>query len=107
MFSETDVEKAVHFIRDNAELVGQLRGQKLYLEHRMKVVRSQAFLDSKEKTVEARKADADTHPELETLAIELRGVEDEMAAVYTRIKAAELKTEVWRSQNANNRRGHV
>lgn len=106
MYSEEEIERAVHYIRDNASLVGQLRGQKGYIEHRMKVTRSQAFLDSKEKTVEARKADAETNAQLEELAVELRGVEDELSATYTLIKAAELKIEVWRSQNANNRRGN-
>ena len=36
---DSRVEKAVEFIRDNADLVGQLRGQKSYLEHAIKIER--------------------------------------------------------------------
>jgi len=45
MIDEIRTEKAVEFIRDNAGLMGQLRGQKAYLEHAIKVSRAQACMD--------------------------------------------------------------
>lgn len=105
MYSEDEIERAVHFIAAKAPLVGQLRGQKGYIEHRMKVIEAQGYLDASG-TVDERKSRAKLNPELEELAKELRDVEDEMATTYTQIRAADLKIEVWRSQGANNRRGN-
>ena len=102
---DSRVEKAVQFIRDNADLIGQLRGHKSLLDHKIKIERSQRFLDA-DGTVGEREAWAWTDTAVFALVNELRDCITEMDTVATRFKAAELLIEVWRTQQANTRRGH-
>jgi hypothetical protein len=98
-------ERAVEFIRDNADLIGQLRGNKSYLEHRIKIERGQRFLQS-EGTVAERESLAWTDPAVFQLCNEYRDCVTELETLATKLKAAELQIEVWRTQQANSRRGH-
>lgn len=102
---DSRTENAVMYIRDHADLIGQLRGQKSYLEHRIKIERSQRFLDA-EGTVGEREAWAWTDRAVERLVDEHRDCVTELETVATKFKAAELLIEVWRTQAANSRRGH-
>jgi hypothetical protein len=106
MISENRVEAAVMFIRDQALKIGQLRGQKEYLLHRIKIERSQHFLDS-EGTVAERESEAWVCGTVVRLCDEYRDCITELETLMTRVKAAELTVEVWRSQNANQRRGNI
>lgn len=105
MFPDNEIEKAVEYIRDNANLVGQLRGNKAYLEHRIKIERAQRFLLS-EGTVVERESLAWTDPAVFKLCTESYECITELETVATFFKAAELKIEVWRTQSANRGRGH-
>ncbi len=100
------VEKAVEFIRDHADMIGQLRGQKSALEHHIKIERSQRFLES-EGTVAERESLAWTDPAVFKLCNEYRDCVTELETIATKFKAAELLIEVWRTQQANSRRGHT
>ena len=103
---DAQVEKAVFYIRDKADLIGQLRGQKSLLEHKIKIERSQRFLDA-DGTVGEREAWAWTDTGVYRLVNELRDCITELDTVATKFKASELLVEVWRTQQANSRRGHV
>ena len=106
LISDGKVEEAIGVIAKNADLIGQLRGQKAYLEHRIKIERSQRFLDA-EGTVGERESWAWTDPAVKVLCDEYRDTVTELETLLTKFKAAELTTEVWRTQAANARRGHV
>lgn len=106
MIADEQIERSLDYVRDNAALIGQLRGQKAYLEHRIKIERSERYLDA-EGTVNEREAIAWTDPSVHRLCNEYRDCLTEMHTVETLFKAAELKIEVWRSQNANARAGHI
>jgi len=106
MIDEARTEKAVEFIRDNAGLMGQLRGQKAFLEHAIKVSRAQAFMDSAG-TVAERDHQAYLSEGVGLRLQELRDCVTELSTVETKIKAAELTIEVWRTQAANQRRGNI
>lgn len=106
MINDANIEQALDYIRDNAHLIGQLRGQKAYLEHTIKIERGQRFLDA-EGTVGEREAWAWTDAAVKKLVDEYRGCITELATIETLFKAAELKVEVWRTQNANQRRGNI
>ena len=103
---DSRTENAVYYIRDNADLIGQLRGQKSLLEHKIKIERSQRFLDA-EGTVGERDAWAWTDASVYRLVNELENCIAELETIATKFKAAELLIEVWRTQQANSRRGHV
>ena len=106
MITDEQVEKALDYIRDNAKLIGQLRGQKSYLEHLIKVTKSQKFLAC-DGTVAERDAIANAAPEVLAHIEELRDCVTELETILALFKGAELKIEVWRTQNANLRRGNI
>jgi len=104
--TDAKVEEAIGVIAKNADLVGQLRGQKAYLEHRIKIERGQRFLDASG-TVAERDAIAWTDSAVHAFCEEYRDCVTELETLATKFKAAELTTDVWRTQQANSRRGHV
>lgn len=106
MISDKKVEEALGVIAKNADLIGQLRGQKAYLEHRIKIERGQRFLDA-EGTVSEREAWAWTDSSVKTLCEEYRDCVTSIDTLATKFKAAELTIEVWRTQAANERRGNI
>jgi len=106
MITDAKVEEAVGVIAKNADLIGSLRGQKAYLEHRIKIERSQRFLDATG-TVGERDAWAWTDSAVKAVCDEYRDCVTELETLATKFKAAELTVEVWRTQAANSRRGHV
>jgi len=103
LIPDTDIERALDYIRDSAERYGELVGQCKYLEHKRKVVRSQAFLDATGSSVAQREALAETTPAYREVVKQIQSAETEKATIATLIKGAELKIEVWRSQNAQRR----
>ncbi len=106
MISDDRVEKAVEYLRDHSALIGQLRGQRAYLDHALKVTRSQAFLRH-DGTVAEREALAWTDLRVTEMVAEYRDCVTELETLLTRFKAAELLVEVWRTENANARRGNI
>ena len=106
MIHENRVEKAVEFIRDNAERLGELVGHVKGLEQQRKVVHGQAFLEA-EGTVAEREAKAFSSAEFKITAEEIENAWAEKTTLETQLRAAELTIEVWRSQNKWGDRGHV
>jgi len=106
MIQDTDIEKALVYIRDHANLIGQLKGNKEYLAHRIKIERSERYLDAAG-TINEREAIAWTDPSVARLCEGYRDCLTELYTIETLFKAAELKIEVWRTQNANTRRGNI
>ena len=104
--TDREVEKALDFIRDNAALIGQLKGNKEYIAYRIKIERAERYLDA-EGTINERESIAWTDPSVARLCEEYRDCLTELHTIETLFKAAELKIEVWRTQNANQRRGHM
>ena len=106
MISDSKVEEAIGVIAKNADLIGQLRGQKAYLDHHIKVQRSMCFLQASG-TVAEREAEAWTNPMVKKLTEDYRDTVTELETLLTKFKAAELTVSVWQSQNANRRKGNV
>ena len=107
MISEERAEKAVEFIRDHADELGKLWGQCKALEHRRKIVRSAEFLEVKQGSVAEREARAETAEEYERIVNEYENAWADLKTLETKLKAAELTIDVWRSQYAASKRGHV
>ena len=106
MISDSKVEEAIGVIAKNADLIGQLRGQKAYLEYKIKIVRSHRFLEESG-TVAEREAIAWTDPQVAELCTEYRDCVTEMETLATKFKAAELVNKTWQTMSANSRKGHL
>ena len=106
MITDSKVEEAIGVIAKNADLIGQLRGQKAMLEHRIKIERGQRFLES-QGTVAERESLAWTDPTVYRLCEEYRDCVTEIETLATKFKAAEATIDVYRTQAANSRRGNI
>lgn len=100
------VEKALEFLTDSAQQLAEARGRRMWLEHRLKIVRAEVLLANEGSVAEreARAYVSDTY----------RSATDEMQeAVVTEEKlralrvAAEALVEVWRSLESSRRAANV
>lgn len=106
MISEIRVEKAVEFIRDHADRLGELVGRCKALEQQRKVAHGQAFLYA-QGTVAERTAKAESSEVFKTVVEEIENAWAEKSTLETQLKAAELTIDVWRSQYSKQGKGHL
>ena len=106
MISEERAEAAVMFIRDNADTVGELYGRCKALDEEKRIVRGQAFLDA-EGTVAEREARSYVSAEYRSVVDEIGNAWADYEAMKLKVKAAEYTIDIWRSQYAASKRGHV
>jgi hypothetical protein len=95
--------KAIDFLLKNAEKYAQAKAQRVYLEEFRKSKKALLMNQCDEKTVNAREQYAYSHPEYIGVIDGLQAaVEVEETLKWQQI-AAQLRVEVWRSQEASNR----
>ena len=101
--SDEALEKALDYLRDNADLAAQRKADRLYLEDYSRVLRATIMAEHLAEPVNAQErfaySDIRFKNHLEALRIAI--FEDEKAR-YLR-EAAAVKIEVWRSIQANER----
>ena len=106
MISESRVEKAVEFYRDNAERYGQLVGLCKALEQKRKVEHGQQFLYA-QGTVAERTAQAESSPAFKQVVEDIENAWAEKTTLEAQLRAAEMTIDVWRSQYSKQGKGHV
>ena len=106
MISESRVEKAVEFYRDHAERYGQLVGLCKALEQKRKVVHGQAFLGA-QGTVAEREARAYSSVEYRSIVEDIENSWADKTELESKLKAAEMTIDVWRSQNSSKNKAHL
>ena len=106
MISEKRVEMAVEFIRDHAKDLGELIGRCKGLEHKRKIVHGERFLKA-EGTVAVREAKAHSSPEFKLVTEAIENAWADKSTLETKLKAAELTIDVWRSQFSKYGKGHL
>lgn len=101
--SDTDIERALDYLRDSADEAAQARAERVYLDEFRKCLKSQIMKEHADQSgiVQEREAYADERY--------LRHVEALREAVHRDekhrflLKAAEAKIDAWRSKSANQR----
>jgi hypothetical protein len=100
---ERDPHKAVDYILKNAALFARAKAERTYIEHYRKSLKGILMKRSMETAIGAQEREAYAHPEMIQLLEGLR----EAVAIEERLKwditAAELRVEIWRTEQANNR----
>lgn len=105
--NDTSIEAALNFLRDSSKPMAEARALAKYLEQKRKSLKAAAFLEAPSGPIAERESHAYTDSDY------LQCLEDYRDAVYqselltNQMKAAELRIEVWRTLNANSRRGHL
>jgi hypothetical protein len=99
--SDADLEKALDWLRDSAQEIGDAKARLVRAGHMVKHIEALELKMSSEKSVEARKADARCSERY------LSAIEEDAVATgeYQKLaslrEAASLKIEAWRSEQAN------
>jgi post-segregation antitoxin (ccd killing protein) len=104
MTTPRDPNKAIEWMVENAEPYADAKANVSQIEHFMKTKRAMLMAESDGKTVADRENAALSHPDYIQLIHGLRAAVYEEARLKTLLKAAELRVEVWRSENASARR---
>lgn len=103
MTEPIDPNKAIDFLLKNAEKYAQAKAQRIYLEEFRKSKKALLMNESTEKAANAREQFAYSHPDYIGVLDGLKSaVETEEMLKWHQI-AAQLRVEVWRSQEASNR----
>ena len=101
--TEIDPQKAVDYLRDNAEKFADAKASRVYLEEFRKSKKSLLMLQSDEKTQAGKEAYAYAHDEYIALLDGLKVAIEAEETVKWQMIAAQARIEVWRTQQANNR----
>jgi len=113
MISQDDVEHALEFMRTNALPLARAKAERIYLEQFRKSKKAILFSqapesvgvgsDSRRATIADRENYAYADPEYIALLEGLKAAVEQEEHIKWKMNAAELKVEVWRTQQANAR----
>ena len=102
MITNEEVERAAAYIRDESPAHAKAKAERIYLSEFRKT--KKAMLVSTQKgTIQERESYAYAHKDYIELLEGLRAAIEEEETIIWRIKAAQAKIEIWRTQQANNR----
>ena len=109
MINQENIENALEFIRTNAQNLAQAKADRVYLEQFRKSKKALLFADApatvgdKHATIADRENYAYSHPEYLALLDGLKAAIEREEKIKWMMTAAELKVDVWRTQQANAR----
>lgn len=105
--AEEEAEKALHFLRESCDALGAARGALDEAEQMLKIIRSEAILQSDEKSADKREADALTCAQYRRAVTELKRASTAWTTLYAKRKAAEMWLEAWRTSSATQRAARI
>lgn len=98
-----DPNRAVDYLIEHSRQYAQAKADRVHLEHFRKSKKALLMNECTDKAVTAREQFAYSHPDYIELLEGLREAVRLEEALRWRLTAAQLRVEVWRSENANNR----
>ena len=101
--SDEDMERALHFLAQNAAEIGNARQRMLESDALLKRTEAIAFLASKQTSAEAKKADARASDKWLEASTEAAVAAGEFQKQLALREAAAARIEAWRSESANYR----
>lgn len=103
MITDEEVERAVDWLRDNAEEAAQARADRVHLEQFRKSKKAMLMKDCNESSIGAQEVYAYAHQEYLALLDGLKEAVKRDAKMQFLREAAAAKIEAWRTMNANMR----
>lgn len=104
MITEKEVEAAAAYLRDNSGNYAKARAERIYLAEFRKSKKALLINECKEGTAQARESYAYAHESYIELLEGYRAAIEIEEKLSWMMKAATIKVEIWRTQQANNRR---
>lgn len=101
--TDDEIDKALDYLRDNAEEAAKARAERIYVEEYRKVVKAQIMKEHNDKSavIQEREAYADPRYVAHLGVISEAIARDERCRFM--LSAAEAKIEAWRTQSSNER----
>jgi len=103
MSEDRDPHKAVDYILNNAMHFAKAKAERTYIEQFRKSKKSILMKQSMETTIGGQEREAYAHPEYVLLLDGLKAAVEIEEKLKWDITAAELRVEIWRTEQANNR----
>ena len=103
MSEDRDPHKAVDYILKHAALFAKAKAERTYIEQFRKSLKGILMKRSMETAIGAQEREAYAHPEMVELLMGLRAAVEIEEKLKWDITAAELRVEIWRTEQANNR----
>ena len=98
-----DIDKTLAFIRDHAPKLAKAKAERIYLENYKKSLIAILYGESNDKTIADRENYAYAHPDYIKHLQALKTAVEEEEAIKWMMISAQLRCEVWRSEQANAR----
>ena len=99
--SEEDVEKAVDWLRDNADSCAKARATRIYLEEYRKSLKALLMSKYPDMSVSAQEREAYAHQDYQShLKLMQQAIYEDERMKFFRA-SAEVKIDAWRTQQAN------
>lgn len=103
MGREIDPHEAVDFILKNAGKFSKAKAERVYIENFMRSKKALLMKESPESSGIGQERDAYAHPEYIALGDGLKEAVEVEEALRWALVAAQLRVDIWRSQEASNR----
>jgi hypothetical protein len=103
MSERIDPNRAVDYLIEHSRRYAQARADRVHLEHFRKSKKATLMGQCDERAVTAREQYAYAHPEYIALLEGLRAAVEVEETLRWRLTAAQLRVEIWRSQEASSR----
>jgi len=101
--SEINPQEAISFIYNNAPKYAEAKANRCYLDEFRKSKKAILFQQAPQGSIAERESFAYAHQEYQDLLKGLQAAVEIEEKLRWQIEAARLKTEIWRTQQANNR----
>jgi len=100
---ERDHHEEVDYILRHAKQFAKAKAERTYIEHYRKSLKAILMKKSNESAIGAQEREAYAHPEMLELIKGLQAAVEIEEKLKWDITAAELRVEIWRTEQANNR----
>ena len=100
---DRDPHEAVDYILRHAKHFAKAKAERTYIEHYRKSLKAILMKKSNESAIGAQEREAYAHPEMLELIRGLQAAVEIEEKLKWDITAAELRVEIWRTEQANNR----
>ena len=100
---DRDPHEAVDYILRHAKQFAKAKAERTYIEHYRKSLKAILMKRSNESAIGAQEREAYAHPEMLELIKGLQAAVEIEEKLKWDITASELRVEIWRTEQANNR----
>lgn len=104
MITQDQVEKAAEYIRDHAGEYAKAKAERIYLQEFRKSSKAMLINEAPDGTAQSKESYAYAHKDYQQLLEGYRAAIEIEEKLNWMMKAAVIKTEIWRTESANNRR---